>query len=94
MLAALWLLAIGIATGLTARFIVGGKAYGPLGDALLGITGAFAVDWILGVRADTTMPWSNAALFTIWGAAVPTMLVDFFVKWQVARRPHGTFSGS
>lgn len=36
MLALPWLMAIGIITGLVARNIVGGKAFGPVADALLG----------------------------------------------------------
>lgn len=42
-----WLLVIGILIGLITRSIVGGKAYGIVTEALLGITGAFAVDWVL-----------------------------------------------
>jgi uncharacterized membrane protein YeaQ/YmgE (transglycosylase-associated protein family) len=80
MLAAWALLAIGILTGLVTRILAGGKAYGPVADALLGITGAFAVDWTLGVLAHTPMSWSNSTLLTIWGAAAPPMLAHFFAR--------------
>ena len=86
------LLAIGIITGLVIRIIVGGKAYGPVADALLGITGAFAVDWVLGVLADTQMPWPNSTLFTIWGAVAPPMLAHFFAK-RTERRLRDSLSG-
>src|SRR5262245_42113337 len=70
MLAPLWLLTIGIVTGLVTRSMASGNGYGRVADALLGITGAFAVDWILGVLTDTPIAWSRSTLFTIWGAAL------------------------
>ena len=82
MLALWWLLIIGILTGLVTRTIVGGEAYGPVADALLGITGAFAVDWMLGVVTHTTISWSNCSLFTIWGAAALPLLAHFFARRQ------------
>jgi len=67
MLTLWWLLIIGILTGLVPRTIVGGKAYGAVADALLGITGAFAIDWMLRVVHHTTISWSSSTVFTIWG---------------------------
>ena len=91
MLAFPWLVAIGIITGLVARKIVGGKAFGPVADALLGITGAFAVDWILGVT-NTTMSWSSSGVLTIWGAAALPLFAHFWSKRQTARRLDGSLS--
>ena len=82
MLALWWLLTIGILTGLVTRTVVGGEAYGLVADALLGITGAFAVDWMLGVVTHTTISWSNCTLFTIWGAAALPLLAHFFARRQ------------
>jgi len=82
MLALWWLLIIGILTGLVTRPIVGGEAYGPVADALLGITGAFAVDLMLGVVTHTTISWSDCTLFTIWGAAALPLLAHFFARRQ------------
>lgn len=79
-----WLLTIGIITGLVARNIVGGKAFGPVADALLGITGAFAADWILGVT-HSTLSWSSSTVFTIWGAAAPPLLAHFLARHQTTR---------
>lgn len=93
MLALLWLLTIGIITGLVTRTIVGGKAYGPVADALLGITGALAVDWMMRVVTQATMPWSDSTFFTIWGAAALPLLAHFFAKRHVARRLHDSLSG-
>ena len=92
MLAAWALLAIGILTGLVTRILLGGKAYGPVADALLGITGAFAVDWMLGVLVHTPMSWSNPTLFTIGGASTPPMLAHFFARRTEHRLP-GSFTG-
>jgi len=91
-LAPSWLVVLGIVTGLVARTIVGGKAYGRVADALLGITGAFAVDWMLRVLTDTTMSWSDATLFTIWGAAAPPLLAHYLARRQSVRRLHGSLS--
>ena len=76
MLAPWWLVTIGIVTGLVTRTIVGGKAYGTVGDALLGVTGAFSVSWMLETLAHThtLVSWSNSTLFTIWGAAALPLL--------------------
>jgi uncharacterized membrane protein YeaQ/YmgE (transglycosylase-associated protein family) len=90
MLALWWLLTIGILAGLVTRTVVGGEAYGPVADALLGITGAFAVNWMLGVLTHTTISWSNCALFTIWGAAALPLLAHFFSRRQIARRLQGS----
>jgi uncharacterized membrane protein YeaQ/YmgE (transglycosylase-associated protein family) len=90
MLALWWLLTIGILTGLVTRTVVGGEAYGLVADALLGITGAFAVDWMLGVVTHTTISWSNCTLFTIWGAAALPLLAHFFARRQTARRLQGS----
>jgi uncharacterized membrane protein YeaQ/YmgE (transglycosylase-associated protein family) len=86
MLAFWWLLIIGILTGLATRTIVGGEAYGLVADALFGVTGAFAVDWMLGVAAHATISWSTSTLFTIWGATALPLLAHFFVRGQTARR--------
>lgn len=86
-----WLMAIGIISGLATRNIAGGKAFGPVADALLGITGAFAVDWILGVT-HTEVSWSSSTVLTIWGAAAPPLLAHFVVRRQTARRVHGSLS--
>jgi uncharacterized membrane protein YeaQ/YmgE (transglycosylase-associated protein family) len=90
MLALWWLLIIGIITGLVTRAIVGGKAYGAVADALLGITGAFAVDWMLRVMPHITISWSNSTLFTIWGAVALPLLAHFFARRQTARQLHGS----
>jgi uncharacterized membrane protein YeaQ/YmgE (transglycosylase-associated protein family) len=86
MLTPWWLLAIGIFTGLVTRIIVGGKAYGPVADSLLGITGAFFVNWMLGLLTHTTMSWSNSTLFTVWGATALPLLAHFLASHQTARR--------
>ena len=91
MLAAWWLLAIGILTGLVTRIIVGGKAYGPVADALLGITGAFFVNWMLGLLTQATISWSNSTLFTIGGASTPPMLAHFFAR-RTEHRLRGSFT--
>lgn len=90
MLGASWLLAIGILTGLVTRTIVGGKAYGLVADALLGVTGAFAVDWALR-ETYSTISWSNSTLLTIWGAAALPLLAHFLTKRHTARL-HGSSS--
>jgi uncharacterized membrane protein YeaQ/YmgE (transglycosylase-associated protein family) len=88
-----WLLLVGILTGLVTRTIVGGKAYGSAADALLGITGAFAVDWILRVLAHAPVSWSNSSLLTIWGAAALPLLTHFLTARPSARRLPGSASG-
>ena len=90
MLAPWWLLIIGLLTGLVTRTIVGDKAYGAVADALLGITGAFAVDWMLGVVTDTTISWSSSTLFTIWGAVALPLLAHFFARRPTARQLQGS----
>jgi uncharacterized membrane protein YeaQ/YmgE (transglycosylase-associated protein family) len=85
MLAPWCVLTIGILTGLMTRIIMGGKAYGPVADALLGITGAFFVDWMLRLLTHTLMHWSNSTMFTIWGAAALPLLAHFFTRHQTAR---------
>jgi uncharacterized membrane protein YeaQ/YmgE (transglycosylase-associated protein family) len=90
MLAPWWLLIIGLLTGLVTRSIAGGKAYGAVADALLGITGAFAVDWMLRVVFHTTISWSDSTLFTIWGAAALPLLVHFLARRQTARQLQGS----
>jgi uncharacterized membrane protein YeaQ/YmgE (transglycosylase-associated protein family) len=90
MLATWLLLTIGIVTGLVTRTIVGGNAYGRVADALLGITGAFFVNWMLIQLTQTTIPWSNSALFTIWGAAALPLLAHFWAKHHAPSvRPWG-----
>ena len=93
MLAPFWLLTIGMLTGFVTRTIVGGKAYGAVADALLGITGAFAVDWMLTVITQSSMPWSDSTLLTIWGAAALPLLAHFFARRQTTRRLQGSLSG-
>lgn len=92
MLNSWWLVTIGALTGLVTRTIVGGKAYGLVADALLGITGAFAVDVMLEVLTHTTMPWSNSILLTIWGAAALPLLAHYLERRHAARRLHGSSS--
>jgi len=87
------LLMIGILTGLVTRTIAGGKAYGAVADALLGIKGAFAVAWMLRVVSYTTISWSSSTVFTIWGAAALPLFVHFFARRQSARRLQGSLSG-
>jgi uncharacterized membrane protein YeaQ/YmgE (transglycosylase-associated protein family) len=89
MLAVWWSLMIGVLTGLVTRTIVGGEAYGFVADALFGITGALAVNWMLGVVTHTTISWSNCTLFTIWGAAALPLLAHFVARRQTARRLQG-----
>jgi len=86
MFAPWWVVVIGILTGLVTRTIVGGKAYGLVADALLGITGAFSVNWMLGLQTHTTVSWPNSTLFTIWGAAALPLLAHFLARHQTARR--------
>lgn len=86
MLAPFWLVTLGVLTGLVTRTIVGCKAYGAVADALLGITGAFAVDWVLAGLTHTSMSWSDSALLTIWGAAGLPLLAHFFARRQTTRR--------
>lgn len=86
MLGPWWLLLIGILTGLVTRTIVGGRAFGPTADVLLGITGAFFVNWILELLTHTGTSWSNSALFTIWGAAALPLLAHYWTRHQAARR--------
>ena len=86
MLAPFWLLTLGMLTGLVTRTIVGGKAYGPVADALLGITGAFAVDWMLGVLNRVPMSWSTSTTLAIWGAVAPPLLAHFLARRQTL--PH------
>jgi uncharacterized membrane protein YeaQ/YmgE (transglycosylase-associated protein family) len=83
------LLAIGTLTGWITRTIVGGNAYGTVADALFGITGAFAVDWILGVLVHSTIFWTDRALFTIWGAAALPLLAHWFVSTRLPTRVRG-----
>jgi uncharacterized membrane protein YeaQ/YmgE (transglycosylase-associated protein family) len=68
---------------------VGGKAYGAVADALLGITGAFGVDW-LGVVTHATISWSNSTFFTIWGAVALPLLAHFIARRQTARQLQGS----
>jgi uncharacterized membrane protein YeaQ/YmgE (transglycosylase-associated protein family) len=89
----LWLLITGILTGWVTRTIVGGKALGAVADALLGITGAFAVDWMLRVVPHTTaISWTNSTLFTIWGAAALPLVVHLLARRQSTRRLQGSLS--
>ena len=93
MLAPWSLLAIGILTGLVTGFIVGGKANGPVADALLGITGAFAVDWVLGLFNQTTRSSVDSILFTIWGAAALPLLAHLFARRRTPQsRLHGSLT--
>lgn len=93
MLSPLGLLIVGIIAGLVSRTIVGGKAYGPVADALLGITGAFAADWVLGTFAPTPTDWTNSVLFTIWGAAALPLFAHFFARRRTSRRLRDSLSG-
>ena len=93
MLPPLGLLIIGIITGLVTRTIVGGKAYGPVADALLGITGAFAADWALEIFAPAPMYWTNSTLLTTWAAAALPLLAHFFARRRTTQRLHDSLSG-
>jgi len=86
MLAPWLLLTIGILTGLLTRTIVGGQAYGRVADSMLGITGAFFVNWMLELLTHTKMPWTNSTLFTIWGAAALPLFAHFLARHQTTRR--------
>jgi hypothetical protein len=92
MLAPTWLLGIGIVVGLIARVIAGGRAYGPVADALR-ITGAFAADWILRVVTHAELSWAAVTLGTIWGAAALPLVAHLLVGRQTARRAHGSILG-
>jgi uncharacterized membrane protein YeaQ/YmgE (transglycosylase-associated protein family) len=76
-----WLLLAGVSVGLIVRKIAGGKAYGAVTDMLLGITGAFAADWLMGmVTVASEVAWSYRVLFAIWGAAVLPLSAHFLVN--------------
>ena len=60
------LVVTGISVGLVMRLIIGDEGYGPVADALLGITGALAAAWVIG---QSELGWSWRANFTIWAAA-------------------------
>lgn len=92
MLSPLELLIIGIISGVVTRTIVGGKAYGPVADALLGITGAFAADWVLEIFVPPPTYWANSALLTIWGAVALPLLAHFFARRRTTRRLHDSLS--
>jgi len=81
MLAASWLLLLGVSVGLITRRILGGQAYGAVADALFGICGAFAADWVLSVlTAKSGISWSSDVFFTIWGAVACTMLAHLIAR--------------
>jgi uncharacterized membrane protein YeaQ/YmgE (transglycosylase-associated protein family) len=92
-LAPTWLLGLGIVVGLIARVIAGGRAYGLVADALLGITGAFAADWILQAGTHAELSWATVTLLTIWGAAALPLLAHLLAGRQTARRAHGSIPG-
>ncbi len=92
-MAPLWLLAIGILTGLAVRTIVGGNAYGSVADALLAVTGAFAVDWVLGQLNQNPRSWLDSTLFTIWGAAAMPLLAHLFAR-RTTRQLRDSASGT
>lgn len=77
----MWLLIAGVFVGLVVRNAVGGKAYGAVTDMLLGITGAFAANWLIGALAVANdVAWSYGVLFVIWGAAALPLLAHFLAK--------------
>ena len=81
MLAASWLLLLGISVGLITRRILGGRAYGVVADALFGISGAFAADWILGVlTAKSGISWNSDVFLTIWAAVACTALAHLIAR--------------
>ena len=91
MLSAGWLLFVGISVGLVTRMIAGGKAYGVVSDALFGITGAFAADWMLGViTSKNSMDWASVLFFTIWGAAACPALAHFVARRTARARTVST----
>jgi uncharacterized membrane protein YeaQ/YmgE (transglycosylase-associated protein family) len=93
-MAPLWLLAIGILTGLAVRTIVGGNAYGAVADALLAVTGAFGVDWVLGQLNQTPKSWLDSTLFTIWGGAAAMPLLAHLFARRTTRQLRDSASGT
>jgi uncharacterized membrane protein YeaQ/YmgE (transglycosylase-associated protein family) len=77
MLDSMLLILAGASVGLFVRFIVGGKAYGAVADALLGITGAFVADWVIG---QAEIVWSSRAVLTIWSAAFFPCVAHFLAR--------------
>jgi uncharacterized membrane protein YeaQ/YmgE (transglycosylase-associated protein family) len=75
-----WLI-IGSIVGFVARSVIGGKAYGTLTDALLGITGAFLASWILKLPSvDVRTSWAGKSVLMIWAAVALLFLVRFIAK--------------
>jgi uncharacterized membrane protein YeaQ/YmgE (transglycosylase-associated protein family) len=75
------LLIAGILVGLVTRKVLGGEGYGTVTDMLLGITGAFAADWLIGVFAwPAEVAWSYKILFIIWGAAALPLVAHFIAR--------------
>ena len=67
----------GISVGLIVRHIIGDNGFGPVADALLGITGAFVVAWAIG---QSELGWSSKASLTIWAAASLPYLAHVLAK--------------
>ena len=68
---------IGAYTGRVMR----NRAFGTVADILLGITGAFAVCWILdliGVEHDS---WNYGTILVVCGAALSTATAHFVSSW-------------
>lgn len=81
-----WLLTTGILVGLATRRIAGGQAYGAVTDALLGITGAFAADWLMEALAPhDPLAWSLRAVLTSLGAAALPAAVHLLATRKPAR---------
>lgn len=82
----MWLLIAGGFVGLVTRKVLGGKGFGAVTDMLLGITGAFAADWLIGVFASPAeVAWSYKILFIIWGAAALPLVAHFIARSRAPR---------
>jgi uncharacterized membrane protein YeaQ/YmgE (transglycosylase-associated protein family) len=81
MLNSTWLLLTGIIVGLLVRHITDDRAYGAIADCLLGITGAFAAEWLIEAMRFSGMVARNERLVVaIWTAAALPALVRFVAK--------------
>lgn len=74
----------GAVVGLMIREIMSSKAYGTIADMLLGITGAFASQWLMeNLASSSAIPWNYRLLSSVWGAATLPILAHVFSN----RRP-------
>jgi uncharacterized membrane protein YeaQ/YmgE (transglycosylase-associated protein family) len=82
----MWLLIAGVLVSLVTRKIIGGSGYGTMTDILLGITGACAADWLIGVFASPAeVAWSYKILFIIWGAAALPLVAHIIARSRAPR---------